>query len=96
MRFMAEVSPERFAPIADGLGIGFDAGNPRGGALECADRVAQLIRELGVPTRLRHVEVPRSELSRIAHTVLLEISRSHTVDREITLEDLNRILEAAF
>jgi len=49
-----------------------------------------------VPTRLRDVEVPRSELSRIAHTVLVEISRSTAVDRKITLEDLNRILEAAF
>ncbi len=96
MRFMAEVSPERFAPIAEGLGISFDTGNPRRGALECADRVAHLISDLDVPTRLRDVEVPRSELSRIAHTVLLEVSRSRAVDREITLEDLNRILEAAF
>ncbi|HVN28702.1 MAG TPA: iron-containing alcohol dehydrogenase [Candidatus Binataceae bacterium] len=96
MRFMAEISPQRFEPIADGFGIRFDPENPRLGAYECADRVAQFIRQFEVPNRLRDVEVPRSELSRIANTVLHEISRSHTVDREVTLEDLNKILEAAY
>ena len=96
MRFMAEISPDRFGPIAEGLGIRFDANSPRTSALECADRVARFVAEFEVPHRLRDVEVPRSELSRIAGTVLQEVNRSHTVDREITLEDLNRILEAAY
>ncbi len=96
MRFMAEISPERFGPIAEGFGIRFDEKNPRLSAYECADRVANFIRQFEVPSRLREVEVPRAELSRIATTVLQEINRSHTVDREITLEDLNRILEAAY
>ena len=96
MRFMAEISPERFGPIAEGFGIRFDEKEPRLGAYECADRVAQFIRQFEVPSRLRDVEVPRSELSRIANTVLHEVSRSHTVDREVTLEDLNKILEAAY
>ena len=96
MRFMAEISPERFGPIAEGFGIRFDEKNPRLSAYECADRVAQFIRQFEVPSRLRDVEVPHSELSRIATTVLHEVSRSHTVDREVTLDDLNRILEAAY
>lgn len=96
MRFMAEISPERFGPIAEGFGIRFDENNPRLSAHECADRVAQFIHQFEVPSRLRDVEVPRSELSRIAKTVLHEVSRSHTVDREVTLDDLNRILEAAY
>ncbi len=96
MRFMAEISPERFGPIAEGFGIRFDEKNPRLSAYECADRVAQFIRQFEVPSRLRDVEVPRSELSRIAQTVLHEVNRSHTVDREVTLDDLNRILEAAY
>jgi alcohol dehydrogenase class IV len=96
MRFMAEISPERFAPIAEGFGIRFDEKNPRLGAYECADRVAQFIHQFEVPSRLRDVEVPQSQLSRIATTVLQEINRSHTVDREITLADLDRILEAAY
>jgi len=96
MRFMAEISPDRFGPIAEGLGIRFDANSPRTSALECADRVAQFVAQFEVPHRLRDVEVPRSELSKIAGTVLQEVNRSHTVDREITLEDLNQILEAAY
>jgi alcohol dehydrogenase class IV len=96
MRFMAEISPERFGPIAEGFGILFDAENARLSAYECADRVAHFIRQFEVPSRLRDVEVPRTELSRIAKTVLHEVSRSHTVDREVTLEDLNKILEAAY
>ena len=96
MRFMAEISPQRFGPIAEGFGIRFDETNPRLSAYECADRVAQFIRQFEVPSRLREVEVPHSELSRIATTVLHEVRRSHTVDRELTLDDLNRILEAAY
>jgi alcohol dehydrogenase class IV len=96
MRFMAEISPERFGPIAEGLEIHFDERNPRVGALECADRVATFISQFEVPSRLRDVEVPHSQLSRIATTVLHEVSRSHTVDREITLNDVNKILEAAY
>ena len=52
------------------------------------------IRQFEVPSRLRDVEVPQSQLSSIADTVLHEVNRSHTVDREVTLEDLNRLLEA--
>jgi len=96
MRFMADISPQRFGPIAEGFGIRFDERSPRLSAHECADRVAQFIHQFEVPSRLRDVEVPRSELSRIANTVLHEVSRSHTVDREVTLDDLNRILEAAY
>ena len=96
MRFMAEIAPERFGPIAEGFGIRFDEKSARLSAYECADRVAQFIRQFEVPSRLRDVEVARSEISRIAQTVLHEINRSHTVDREVTLDDLNRILEAAY
>jgi alcohol dehydrogenase len=96
MRFIAEISPEYFGPIAEGFGIDFDEKSPSASAFECADRVAHFIRHFEVPSRLRDVAVPHSELPRIASTVLHEVSRSHTVDREITLDDLNKILEAAY
>ncbi len=96
MRFMAEISPESFGPIADGLGVRFDLNDPRAGALECANSVARFIGQFEVPSRLRDVEVPRSELSRIAATVLQEINRSRTVSREIALDEVNKILEAAY
>jgi len=96
MRFMAEVAAERFGPIADGLGVRFDAHNPRSSAIECADRTAKFIGKFEVPTRLRDVGVPREEISRIAGTVLEEVKRSNTVGVEVTLAQIVGILEAAY
>lgn len=96
MRFMADIAPQRFGPIAEGFGVRFDAANPRNSALECADRAAKFIKQFEVPTRLSDVEVPRTELSRIAATVLHEVQRARTVEREITTGDLLRLLEQAY
>ena len=96
MRFMAEIAPERFAPIAEGLRLRFDAESPKMSALECADRVAQFIRKFEVPNRLRDVGVAREEIGSIAETVLEEVQRSNTVGRDVTTEDLLRILDAAY
>jgi alcohol dehydrogenase len=96
MRFMAEVAADRFAPIADGFDVRFDARNPRSSALECADRTARFIGKFELPTRLRDVGVPREEISRIAGTVLEEVKRANTVGVEVTLAQLTGILEAAY
>ena len=96
MRFMADVAADRFAPIADGFDVRFDASNPRSSALECADRAARFIGKFEVPTRLRDVGVPREEISRIAGTVLEEVKRANTVGVEVTQEQLVGILDAAY
>jgi alcohol dehydrogenase class IV len=96
MRLMAEIAPERFGPIAEGLGLRFDASNQKMAALECADRVAKFIGQFEVPNRLRDVGVPREEIGSIAETVLEEVKRSNTVGRDITTGDLLKILEAAY
>jgi alcohol dehydrogenase len=96
MRFMADVAPERFGPVADGFGLRFDRANPRSGALECADRTAQFIKKFEVPMRLRDVGVPREEISRIADTVLDEVKRSNTVGAEVSLEQIVAILDSAY
>ena len=44
MRFMADIAPQRFGPIAEGLGVKFSETNARTAALECADRVRSLSR----------------------------------------------------
>ena len=79
MRFMADVAPERFGAIAEGFGVRFDPDNPRSSALECADRTAKFIGQFEVPTRLRDVNVPHEELSRVAGTVLEELERANSV-----------------
>ncbi len=96
MRFMAAVASERFAPIAEGFGIRFDAANPRPAALECADRAAKFIAQFEVPMRLRDVGAPREQLDRIAGAVLAEIERSNAIGRPIQRGDLIALLEAAF
>lgn len=99
MRFMANVAPERFGPIADGFGVRFDSSNPKAAALECADRTASFIagfEQFDVAHRLRDVRVQREELGAIAATVLDEVERAKTVGRPIARDDLLKLLEAAY
>ena len=96
MRFMADVAPERFGPIAEGLGVHFDERNARAAAMECAERMAKFVAQFEVPHRLRDAGVPREEIGTIAGTVLEEVERSDTVGRPIKPEDLVKLLEAAY
>ena len=96
MRFMAGIAPERFGPIAEGLGVRFDLNNPRAGALECADRVAKFIAQFDVPHTLKDAGVPHDEIHQIAATVLDEVERSKVVDRPVTREEIVSLLEAAY
>jgi alcohol dehydrogenase len=96
MRFMAEIAPERFGPIAEGFKVRFDAAHSRQGALECAERTAAFIAQFAVPHRLRDARVPREELGAVAATVLDEVERADTVGRHVTKDDLLKLLEAAY
>ncbi len=96
MRFMADMAPQRFGPIAEGFGVSFDPANPRLGAMESAERTARFIGGFEVPTRLRDVGVKEDELGRIADTVLSELGRAGTVDREVNREELVSLLQAAY
>lgn len=99
MRFMADIAPDRFGPIAEGFGIKFDAKNPRATALECAERTANFIAQFArfdVPHTLKDAGVPRGEISQIVSTVLAEVEHSKVVDRPVTREDIVSLLEAAY
>ncbi len=96
MRFMADIAPQRFGPIAEGFGIRFDAANPKSSALECADRTAKFIAQFDVPHSLKEANVPRAEISQIAGTVLDEVERAKVVDRAVTREEIVSLLEAAY
>lgn len=99
MRFMANIAPERFAPIAEGFGVRFDPANPKAAALECADRTASFIagfEKFDVAHRLRDVRVQREELGAIAATVLDEVERAKTVGHPVTRDDMVKLLEAAY
>jgi alcohol dehydrogenase class IV len=96
MRFMAEIAPERFGPIAEGLGVAFDPANPKLGALACADGVAKFIAEFDVPRTLRDAGVPRAEIGQITGTVLHELEKTTVVDRVLTAKEVDGLLEAAY
>jgi alcohol dehydrogenase len=96
MRFMSDVAPQRFGPIAEGLGVRFDSSNPKTAALECADRVARFIAQFDVPHSLKEAGAPHAEITQIAGTVLDEVERSKVVDRPVTREEIISLLETAY
>jgi alcohol dehydrogenase class IV len=96
MRFMAEIAPERFGPIAEGYQVPFDSGNPKPGALACADRTAEFIARFDVPHTLKDAGVPRAEIGEIVGTVAHELERSGVVDRPVTQQQIVALLEAAY
>ncbi len=96
MRFMAGIAPQRFAPIAEGLGVKFDPENPRPAALEAADRVQKFVAQFDVPHTLHEAGVKRHELAEIAGTVLDEVEHAKVVDRPVNREEIVALLEAAY
>ena len=96
MRFMADIAPQRFGPIAEGLGVKFDPSNARPAALECADRVQTFIAKFDVPHTLKDAGVKRSEIPEIAEPVHSEIEHAKVVDRPVNREEIVALLEAAY
>jgi alcohol dehydrogenase class IV len=96
MRFMAEIAPERFAPIAEGFHLPFDARNPKPGALACADRTAQFIAGFDVPHTLKDAGVPHAEIGDIVGSVMHELEKSGVVDRPVTKAEVIGLLEASY
>src|SRR5207249_2874793 len=58
MRFNLEASAARQALIAEAMGINTTGMSPHAAGLAAADAVAQLCQQLGLPSRLREVDVP--------------------------------------
>jgi alcohol dehydrogenase class IV len=96
MRFMAEIAADRFGPIAEGLGVPFDPTNPKVAALACAELVERFIAGFDVAHTLKDAGVPRAELGQITPSVLHELEKSGVVDRALTAQDVNGLLEAAY
>jgi alcohol dehydrogenase len=96
MRFMAEIAPERFEPIAEALGVAFDAAEPKPAALACADRVAAFIAGFDVANSLRKAGVKREEVARILEPVQKEVNFAGVVDRPVTVVEIAGLLDAAY
>ena len=96
MRLMASLVPERFELIAQGFGISWNPTDPRAGALACADRVAALIVDLGLPNRIRDLNVPREDLPPIAARVHEGMMKAGVVDKPVSVADVQALLDAAY
>jgi alcohol dehydrogenase len=96
MRFMAEIAPQRFGPVAEGFKIPFDASNPKPAALACADRTAEFIGQFDVPTMLRDAGVPREEIGSIVAPIAHELEHNGVVDRPMSEQEVLSLLEAAY
>jgi alcohol dehydrogenase class IV len=96
MRFMADLAPERFRPIAEGFGVSFNPAEPKQAALACADRAAAFIGQFDLPQRLCDVGVPRDELAEVAAIVHDVMDAAHVVDRLVTRDDIVTLLTNAY
>ncbi len=96
MRFMADLAPGRFGPIASGFGIPFDSVCQKTAALACADRMEAFVAQCGLPRRLRDVQVPLDQMDDIVATVHEAVQRSRAVDREVTCEELRALVARAY
>lgn len=96
MRFMAGVAPERFGPIAEGLGVPFDPDAPRPSALACANTVAEFIAQFDVPMRLRDADVPSDEAVDIVAVVHDAMTRADVVGRPLNVDELTSLISAAY
>jgi alcohol dehydrogenase class IV len=96
MRFMAEIAPERFGPIAEGYKIPFDPANPKPAALDCADRTEAFIAQFDVPKTLRAAGVPREEIGEIVAPIARELQHMGVVDQPVTEKEVLALLESVY
>ena len=96
MRFMAQVAPERFGPVAEGFGIAFDPAHPMPAALACADRAHEFIAQFDVPKTLGEAKVPRQEIGQIVGPILNELRHHEVVDRPVTEAEVLALLESCY
>jgi alcohol dehydrogenase class IV len=95
MAFNRPAVADRQAMVAAAMGINTDGLSDREAAERAATAVSDLVSKLGLPERLRDVDVPEADLPYIAAEVLDDF----TVDpnpRELTQEGVLEILERAY
>jgi alcohol dehydrogenase len=92
MRFMAGLAPERFAEIAEGLGLPFDPARPSEGALACADAARAFIAGFEVPTRLSQLGVDADHAQALAPQVIEELELFDALDRPLSRPEAEALL----
>ena len=96
MRFNLEASAERQALIAEAMGIDTAGMTPHAAGLAAADAVAQLCQQLGLPSRLRDVDVPQEGLETIAAATLHDRALATNPQPIVDAAPILRVLREAW
>jgi alcohol dehydrogenase class IV len=94
-RFNLPAMPERYADIAQALGVA-PAATPLATAEAGLARLAELSRACGIPQRLRDVKIPQTDLPRLAGEAMKVQRLLRNNPREITAADALAIYQQAF
>lgn len=95
MEFNIPAAPQRYADVAIALGCSPEA-NTVETAFKGVERIRQLIKECGIPSRLSHLNIPEGVIPEMAKDAM-KISRLlNNNPRLITLEDAIEIYKAAY
>jgi 1,3-propanediol dehydrogenase len=95
IRYNAEAVPDRFLRVATALGLDTDRISSTEAGEAAAAAVTELATCLGVPRRLRDIDVRREWLPSFAETALQDACIT-TNPRPVTREHVLALLEAAF
>jgi len=97
IRISEQVDARSARQVAEALGVWHDNMDGRQAALAVADMLEALYARIGVPTRLRQLNVPRDELQAIANETVKNFNANAGVrSPEGQVQDALRLLEAAY
>ena len=97
MRLAEDVDPASAAQVAQALGVWRDGMAARAATRAVADAVDEIYTTIGVPTRLRQLEIPRNDFGAIAaETVKNFNANAGARSAEAQIDAARRVLEAAW
>jgi alcohol dehydrogenase class IV len=97
IRLTESVDARSAQQVAEALGVWRDEIEGRQAALAVADRLDALYARIGVPTRLRQLNIPRQDLRNIANETVKNFNaNAGERSAEGQIEDAMRLLDAAY
>jgi alcohol dehydrogenase class IV len=95
MRFNKDYCTDELAAIAEAMGVKVDAMSKLDAASAAADAVADLIKKIGLPTRMRDLKIVEADISMIALDAMTEIPTLAN-PRRCTVPLVEEVIREAF
>jgi alcohol dehydrogenase class IV len=97
IRLSDTIDPKAARQVAEALEVWRDGMETRQAALAVADRLESLYTRVGVPTRLRQIDIPRADLQTIANETVKNFNFNPGMRSAAEqIADALRLLEAAY